>query len=341
MEDVCLVGFGAIGAIYAYALDRSSKVRVTAVCRSNYSTISENGLEIISDKVGRCSSWKPYRVVRAVEEAADRTYSFIICAMKCVPEILSTPTILGPILSKLTPDSETAFVLLQNGIGIEDDLQTYLNKKGLKTPILSGCCWIDTTAVNGGKTVTQYGTERLALGYHVPSVHEDSSNFSENLAKQKLDSLCNMLHSGGVTPEPVDDIDAARWRKVLWNASFSTICTLSRSTVGDVLAVPSAKLAIAQVMAEVLSVARATLPEKAAATLPDTVIKQIIDHENPGSTFKPSMLVDLEHGRPMEVEAIVGGVLKRASAVAVPTPRLDLIYAGLSVIQKGLLEHRQ
>ena len=50
------------------------------------------------------------------------------------------------------------------------------------------------------------------------------------------------------------------------------------------------------------------------------------------------MLVDLDCRRPMEVEAIVGGVLRRARAKGVPTPKLDLVYAGLSVIQSELLK---
>lgn len=93
-------------------------------------------------------------------------------------------------------------------------------------------------------------------------------------------------------------------------------------------------------MSEVLTVARASLSPaqaaEAAEALPASVVADIVNHENPESTFKPSMLVDLEAGRPIELEAIVGGVLKRAKAASVDTPRLTLIYAALAVIQAGL-----
>ena len=127
------------------------------------------------------------------------------------------------------------------------------------------------------------------------------------------------------------------------NASFSTICTLTRSTVGHVLAVPSARAELAGVMNEVLAVAKASLvplSSEATSMLPETVVQDIINHENQKSVFKPSMLVDLEAGRPMEVEAIIGGVLKRARAQGVAAPRLELIYAGLSVIQNAILVQR-
>ena len=85
----------------------------------------------------------------------------------------------------------------------------------------------------------------------------------------------------------------------------------------------------------------APLSATAMATLPETVVQDVIDHENPKSIFKPSMLVDLEAGRPVEVEAIVGGVLRRARHARVPVPKLEFIYAGLCVIQKNLLEAKK
>ena len=57
------------------------------------------------------------------------------------------------------------------------------------------------------------------------------------------------------------------------------------------------------------------------------------------STFKPSMLLDVEAGRPCELEVIVGSILDRARAKAVETPRLDLIYASLKAYQIAAVEH--
>lgn len=93
-------------------------------------------------------------------------------------------------------------------------------------------------------------------------------------------------------------------------------------------------------MSEVLSVARVYLPDNeiTAAALPDTVAHDVVAHENPLSVFKPSMLVDLEAGRPIEVEAIIGGIVRRAKARGVDVPRLTFIYAALKVIQVELIK---
>lgn len=90
-------------------------------------------------------------------------------------------------------------------------------------------------------------------------------------------------------------------------------------------------------MLEVLAVARADLPSDAAASLPDSKARAVIENENPASVFKPSMLVDLEAGRPMEIEAIVGDIVRKAAARGLQVPRLETICAGLKVIQRSLI----
>ncbi|KAH9851721.1 ketopantoate reductase PanE/ApbA C terminal-domain-containing protein [Lenzites betulinus] len=344
LQDICVVGFGAIGALYAYAFEKSGKARVTAVCRSNYDVLQEHGLHVDSERFGTHTGWKPYRVVRTVEDAADRDYSYIVCAAKSIPEVITTPALLSPIIARLAQspvEKVTGFVLLQNGIGIEDDLLAALAKVDAPSVVISGCCWVDATALEKGRRIVQRGNEeRLVLGYHSPLVAFANAKIDMQAEKQSLESLCSILRAAGGNVEAAADIDVARWRKVLWNASFSTLCTLTRSAVGETLNVRSSRAALKDIMREVLSVAHASLPPSPLVqeVLSDRVVEDIIEHEDPKSTFRPSMLVDLDHGRPMEVEAIVGGVLRRATAKNVPTPRLDLIYAGLSIMQKQLIK---
>ncbi|EKM51612.1 uncharacterized protein PHACADRAFT_150148 [Phanerochaete carnosa HHB-10118-sp] len=335
--EICVVGFGAIGALYAFALERSSEVHLTAVCRSNHIAVRENGLIIESDKLGTHSPWHPYRVVRTVEEAADRPYAFVICAAKCLPDVGLTSSILEPLLKTLPSTPETAIVLLQNGVGIEEDVQKAIAGSGATNPVLSGCAWVDVTVVDGGKRVVQHGNERLVLGYHKPPQGYTST---DNRGPDALNKLCSLLQFAGASAQVASDVDAARWRKVLWNASFSTMCTLTRTTVGDVLALQESRQELKAIMLEVLTVAREIVTEEGAAILSDSVADAVIQSENPLSVFKPSMLVDLEAGRPMEVEVIVGGIVRKARAHSKSTPRLEMIYAALKVIQKGLINVR-
>ncbi|TDL29393.1 2-dehydropantoate 2-reductase [Rickenella mellea] len=334
MYDICVVGFGAIGTLYSLVLERSGKARVTAVCRSNYRVVVDHGVDIVSDKFGQESAWRPYRVVSTPEEAADRDYEFIVCCFKALPDIIPTPALIQPLLNK-----SKAFVLLQNGIGIESDLQ----EASPHATIISGCCWIDTTAVDNGRKVLHSSLEILTLGYHRSQALHETNQLA-------LDRFVELLRQGNSTPEPTSNIDAERWRKILWNASFSTLCTLSRAPVSDLLrkdVISSTMPVIRGLMTEVIRVARAAGIDN--NELPDAAVDKTIEltvekyGEDPTGVkqpeyFKPSMTVDLDARRPMEVEVIVGGIIRRARKLDVPTPQLDLVYASLRVLQLAILE---
>lgn len=149
--------------------------------------------------------------MRSVEEAADRSYAFIVCATKCLSDIRPTSSILGPLVKTLPSSPETAIVLLQNGVGIEEDVQKAIADVGAANPVLSGCAWVDATTVDQGKRVTQHGNERLVLGFH-KTPHAPTNNEGQSA----LNKFCALLQSAGASAEAAEDVDAARWRKVLW-----------------------------------------------------------------------------------------------------------------------------
>lgn len=70
------------------------------------------------------------------------------------------------------------------------------------------------------------------------------------------------------------------------------------------------------------------LPESAIAeTMEGTISEYMEDPEGKRviQPFKPSMLVDLEHGRPMEVEVIVGSIVRKAKELGVPIPQYVMV----------------
>jgi len=281
-------------------------------------------LNIDSDILGKHEAWRPYRVVASTQEAADRQYRFIVCAFKALPDVITTPDILGPLLNH-----GDSFVLIQNGVGVERALRLQLPT----ATIISGCAWIDATIVEKGRLLTHYGNEHLTVGVHALP--------DGKLEEESLKLLTDLLLKGGTKPEPESDIVAQRWRKVLWNAAYSCLCTLSRANMGELLAEPHVGLVnanIKEIMGEIILIARTSgihtgslLEEEAA---------RIIRDMKP-SDFKPSMLVDLEANRPIEVEVILGEVVKKATEFGVLIPRLQVLYTSLKVIQYKLLANRK
>jgi 2-dehydropantoate 2-reductase len=112
------------------------------------------------------------------------------------------------------------------------------------------------------------------------------------------------------------------WFKLLGNVSYSMICVLTGANMAAVVGDPATRAIAARIMGEAQHVAEAlgiAIDRKAlAARLEDSTRM---------STHKPSTLVDLERGRPMEIDAICGAVCEIGRLAGVATPLTDIVYA--------------
>ncbi|WAR57324.1 hypothetical protein PtB15_8B371 [Puccinia triticina] len=438
--DVLLVGFGAIGGIHSYVLEKSQRCRVTAIARSLYDSIQTHGLTISSKKYGLIENWRPYRLVRSAEEAADRSYRFIVCCVKCLPDVQPTSAILAPFLQpyqQASPDGRKnpppTIVLLQNGIGIEQPLAEafpsvhiiscvtwiMVNLTTSQPLVTDGTSTPEICAVNpAGPRIEHGALDRLLVGLyegegltdtHDGPGHRPCNSYVEGLLAEdrtpligsartkklqngtsEMKLFLDIITAGGCEAEAVENIQPARWAKNLNNGAFSTMCTLSRASVAQCLAplmLPYTLPAARGIMLEMIDVGRALgyreaeLPAKSADEVLNLMLqnyqskgnvptpstlktpggnqaasRSINPHVSPEEkdgdsaedksvevdepldiglrSFKPSMLVDMERNRPIELEAIIGAVLERAKSKAIETPRLDLLYAVLKVKHK-------
>lgn len=107
----------------------------------------------------------------------------------------------------------------------------------------------------------------------------------------------------------------------LRNAAYSSLCTVSRANLRELLAESHVELVnatVKEITGEVILVARAA--GIGTGTLLEDEAVDVIRRTKPNE-FKPSMLVDLEAGRPIEVEVILGEIVKKAAEVGVSVPR--------------------
>ncbi|KAG8703318.1 hypothetical protein FRC09_004230 [Ceratobasidium sp. 395] len=255
----------------------------------------------------------------------------------CLPDIQTTPQILGPLLAQTRN-----FVLIQNGIGIELDLQ---QAAGPGAVVMSGCAWIDATIVDHGRTLKHGPLERLVVGAHPPLGTSPKAPQSTE-AHTALTTFVDLLKNGGGTPEQAHNIDAARWKKIIWYDP-----TQSRSSVGSwkrqVVAIHFTRYDGSKqhwLATQVVAVARAQGMDE--SDLPLSSIDEAVDltlseYGIGGPAYKASMLVDFLAERPMEIEVIIGGVLRYAHANNVLTPRLSAAYALLKVHQTRFIQKSQ
>lgn len=310
MTRVLVFGAGAVGAIYLYFLHKGG-AEVTAVCRSNYEAVQQNGFHIDSEIFGKVH-FKP-NVVRSASEAIGE-WDFILICSKASAFANATADLIRPAVG-----SKTAIVLAQNGIGIEVEYKLAF----LTNTIISGVVYLPTTQVRPGY-IEMMKLERFEIGTYP---HDASA-----MAKEQALHFQRLFEAGGATCVVHEDIQAKRWEKVMINASWNPICALTRLNDADFLrSSPLAESIGKDVSMEVVAVANA----KGYANLTEEVVDHHLDrHRSRLQTGgkEPSMLTDVRFGRSIEVEAILGNTTRIARDVKVNTPKLDLLYA----LAKGL-----
>lgn len=357
--EVLLIGFGAVGALYAYILQKGG-ANVTAVCRSNYEVVRERGIDIVSAKLGEERAWRPTRVVQSPDDVEQGlTFDYVVCCTKYVPDIRTNSEVLRPFLAQnksRRPAHLPAVVLLQNGIDIEQDsYEAFVDcTEPMASCIISANTWVPATLTQGGARMEHGRMERLSIGvFPAPLDHP-----LPDATQRVLDTFLHIAQRGGSDASITNDIAAGRWHKVVWNISWGGVCLLSRRSIAEILQVdmlPYTVGSVRGIMLEMLAVARAAglgedrlparlLDDTIRQTLCDTPAKMRLsaDPERFSSTprtslmrpeFKPSILVDLERQRPMELEPIFGNILRVARRVGVDTPRLDLIVTAVRPTQ--------
>lgn len=290
---VLIVGTGAIGGFYGALLAKAG-AEVAVVCRSDYATVRACGIRIKSP-LGEWT-FRPQAVYcKAGQVQAPPDY--VILCTKVLPEIDRAALVrdaLGP---------DTAIVLIQNGVEIEEEIAAALPNHEL----ISGLAFVCVSRTGPGEVWHQaYG--RLKFGVFPSGI------------SPKVEALCQAFERAGVKAEATLDIVTARWQKCVWNAPFNPLSVLSGGLTTDLLLTQESL--IRALMAEVCAIAEAL-----GHPLPASVIDQNLESTRRMPPYKTSMLLDFEAGRPLETEAILGNAVRAARRKRVLAPRLETVYA--------------
>jgi 2-dehydropantoate 2-reductase len=164
--------------------------------------------------------------------------------------------------------------------------------------------------------------------------HIEGDRFSlgepDGSRSERAVALSGALASAGLKAPVRPRIRNEIWVKLWGNVAFNPISALTRATLEDICREPATRAYARSVMLEVAAVARALGEE-----MPIDVEARIRGAESVGA-HKTSTLQDLEAGRPMEIEAIVGAVVEVARVTGVETPNLDALYGMVRLLSSRL-----
>jgi 2-dehydropantoate 2-reductase len=137
---------------------------------------------------------------------------------------------------------------------------------------------------------------------------------------ERVQSISSMLAGAGLKAPVQTRIRNEIWLKVLGNATLNPLSALTRATLVEIVTSPVTRDLVRTLMEEVDAVARAMGVE-----VPLSIEKRMEGAAATGA-HRTSMLQDLDAGRPLEVDALLGAVVELADGAGVPVPSLRVVY---------------
>jgi 2-dehydropantoate 2-reductase len=302
-----IVGSGAVGGYFGARLAQAG-ADVTFVARgAHLAAIRERGLSIKSP-LG------DFIVTARAEEDPARVPPVDV-ALYAVKAYSNAEAV--PLLKAIVRDQAIALTL-QNGVDSVDELAAAIGA----ARVLGGSTYV-ATALSRPGVIEQTGTHRRVV---FGEVSGDTSRVSD-----RIQAIHDVFVRAGIESEPVADARGPIWEKFCYLAPFAGFTGASRVPIGSLWSDPVAHEAMVAAFQEVEAVARAE-----GIVLPRDLIDRISKYVDsiPAST-RSSLLIDLQQGKPIEVEALLGSVVRRGRRAGVATPIMQALYAVLKPHARG------
>lgn len=318
---ICVYGAGAIGGHLAVRLAKAG-AEVSVVARGPHlAAIHAQGLTIHAADGSHHAS---------VQASADPSALGPQDAVFVTVKAPALPQVAAGIAPLLGPDTPVAFVM--NGIPwwYFNDLPGPL--EGSRLPrvdpgdairralgpgrAIGGVVYSASAVTQPGVIHVEQPKSRVILG-------EPDGSLSE-----RVRTLAGLITKGGISGEATPSIRSEIWNKLLSNLAGGTLAVLTGAAPKQIYVEPAAVDAARRVMAEATAIARALGADPTADHEARIASGRAMDH-------RPSILQDLDQGRPMEVDGIFDAPLALARLAGVATPTLDLLVALCKVRARG------
>lgn len=202
----------------------------------------------------------------------------------------------------------TVVLSLQNGMDNEEKLAAIVGKD----KVLGGVAYIGSSVLEPGVILHETGG-RIVFG-------ELDGGLSE-----RVERLQAFFDQHDLPAEASPNIQQVKWAKLAWNAPFNAINALVGGSVGSLVENPHTRELARLVTEEVVAVANAS----GIALVFEEVWERNLQFSE-GSCIKTSMLQDLGAGKPLEIEALNGFIVRKGRELGIPTPYNFSLYALLS-----------
>ena len=322
---VCVVGAGAIGGYMAVRMARAGH-DVSVIARGPHlAAIRANGMKLIEED-GESVADNLIATDKIRDLGPHEVVFLALKAHQIAPVVDDLPALMGP---------DTCLVTLQNGIPwwYFQKLDGPYADRVVETVDPGGLLFnaIDPDRIIGciaypAATIAEPGVIKHIEGTRFPVGELDGS---ESARVQRVSEL---LAESGFKARVLTDIRSEIWLKLWGNLTFNPISALTHSTLVDICQFPLTRSLAAAMMTEAQAIG-----ERLGAGFRVSIDRRIAGAESVGK-HKTSMLQDVEVGKALEIDGMLGAVVELAEVTGVEVPTLRALYACVSLLGKTIVD---
>ena len=319
MTKICIFGAGAIGGYIAASLTKTD-AEISLVARGPHKkAIDENGLTFI--KNGKSENFK-FKITDDPKILDVQDYIFISIKAHSISNIVDT---LSPIIN-----DQTSIISAVNGLPwwyfYKANTGTDLDNKCIESVDPSGKIWNSFKPEKAIGCVVYPACEIIEPGV---IKHNEGERFSlgepDGSKSERLKKIDDLLIAGGLKVQQKKNIRDVIWIKLCGNCSFNPVSALTNKTLDEIGKDKELLVSVRKLMEECQMVG-----EKIGVKF-----NVSIDNRIKGATsvvgHKPSTTQDLNAGKPLEIDPIIGSIIEIANKLKVETPNLKTINSRLKI----------
>ncbi|HEX5044713.1 MAG TPA: 2-dehydropantoate 2-reductase [Candidatus Polarisedimenticolaceae bacterium] len=296
---VAFVGAGGVGGLFGAQLARGGEEVIFIARGGHLDAIREDGLTVHADT----EVWNVRPALATDDPREVGAVDAVVLAVKTF-QLEEAARQIGPMLRE-----DTVVLPLQNGVEATGQLAALLGEQRVLVGLCGTLSWIA-----GPGRIRSLGTT------HFVRLGEPDGRKSA-----RVEALHRAFVKSGVRAEVPDDVHAALWEKFLFVVPMGGVGAVTRAPIGVTRALPETRALLRDAMQEIADLARAS-----EVRLREDIVSralQFMDGLDPAGTS--SLQRDLAAGRPSELEAWNGAVVRLGQARGVPTPTHAFLHASL------------
>jgi 2-dehydropantoate 2-reductase len=291
---IAIVGSGALGLYYGALLQRGGH-EVHFLLRKDYDAIMGSGLRVHSINgdfyLPSISGHNTSDTIGKVD--------LVVVGVKTLANS-GLFDLIKPMIG-----ADTQILTLQNGLGNEEFLANLFGSDR----IMGGVAFLCSNRGEPGHV------HHLAAGWIIMGEYQKNDNM-------RLERIASVFSTSGIECRTTGDLRKARWEKLVWNIPFNGLCSLMQQPVNQLLKVAGCRKLVRDLMVEVISAANV---QKLSQAIPETYADDMLEFTDGMGVYKPSMQIDREEGRELEIQAIFRVPLQYGLQHGVSMTRVEML----------------